>query len=299
MKPCLIQTSSAQLACEIHGEGKVSLVIEMGLGATMAEWRNLAKRLSKRHTVLLYQRAGYGDSSVSSMERTLESIVTEQYGLLQQISHEEKLTLLAHSQGSLYAWVFAQRHPGMVRRLVLMDPLSPEDYRFRTELTQEEFQKSGVDKSEGLRLNLKLTQAHLGWLVKLMMSSAPPFYYDNSFSKEERKEILKSLGKSQTYRTALSEYTCAHDLKALAGVLKERDKLSVPVTLVTHNSAISCREIQQFGGASEVQAAKIEALWQDIMNFYLKRSECAEKVCAEHSSHYIHLTDPELVFQLV
>ncbi len=54
----------------------------------------------------------------------------------------------------------------MVCRLILLAPLSPEDYRFYTELTEEEFQKSGVDKSKGLELNLKLTRLHLGWLVK-------------------------------------------------------------------------------------------------------------------------------------
>lgn len=86
-----------ELAHEIYGSGKVTLVIEMGLGATMAEWRRLAKRLSQKHTVLLYQRAGYGDSSVSALERTPDNIVSELYRLLRQIPHEEKLTLLAHS----------------------------------------------------------------------------------------------------------------------------------------------------------------------------------------------------------
>lgn len=81
---------------------------------------------------------------------------------MQQISHEEKLTLLAHSQGGLYAWTFAKTYPDMVCRQVLLAPLSPEDYRFYTELTEEEFQKSGVDKSKGLELNLKLTRLHLG-----------------------------------------------------------------------------------------------------------------------------------------
>ena len=216
MKPCIIPISSAQLACEIYGEGKVTLVIEMGLGAVMAERRHLAKRLSQRHTVLLYQRAGYGESSVSALARTPGNIASELHQLLQQIPHEEKLTLLAHSQGGLYAWTFAKAQPDMVGRLILLDPLSPEDYRFRMELTEEEFRKSGVDKSKGLEWNLKLTRLHLGWLVKRMMASAPPFYYDNSFSKAKRKEILASPGKVQTYETALSESFCGHDLKELS-----------------------------------------------------------------------------------
>lgn len=44
MKPCIIQISPAQLACEIYGKGKVTLMIEMGLGTVMAEWRHLAKK---------------------------------------------------------------------------------------------------------------------------------------------------------------------------------------------------------------------------------------------------------------
>ena len=85
MKPCIIPISSAQLACEIYGEGKVTLVIEMGLGAVMAEWQHLAKRLSQRHTVLLYQRAGYGESSVSALARTPGNIASELHQLLQQM----------------------------------------------------------------------------------------------------------------------------------------------------------------------------------------------------------------------
>ena len=299
MKPCIIPISSAQLSCEIYGEGKVTLVIEMGLGAVMAEWQHLAKRLSQRHTVLLYQRAGYGESSVSALARTPGNIASELHQLLQQIPHEEKLTLLAHSQGGLYAWTFAKAHPDMVCRLILLDPLSPEDYRFRMELTEEEFRKSGVDKSKGLERNLKLTRLHLGWLVKRMMASAPPFYYDNSFSKAKRKEILASLGKAQTYETALSEYSCGHDLNELTGLLEKSKSLTATLTLVTHDSQISCQEIREFGGASEEQARKIEALWQEIMGAYLPCCVNSEWIRAEHSSHYIHLTDPDLICRLV
>lgn len=294
-----VSVRGAEFAYELYGSGRVSLVVEMGLGAMMAEWRPLAKRLMQRHTVLLYQRAGYGDSGVSSQDRTPENIAAELYCLLQEIPHEEKMTLLAHSQGGLYAWVFANQHPDMVSKLVLLDPLSPEDYRFRTELTQEEFRKSGADKSKGLLLNRRLTRLHMGGLVKRMMAGAPPFYYDGSISDEARQEILAALAKPQTYDTAIAEYNLGHDLKVLGDILKNPVKLPVHLTLITHSSEISCQEIRQFGGASSEQAEKIEALWQNIMDFYLCHSDNAEKICAEHSSHYIHLTDGELICRVV
>ena len=299
MKTGMIQISSAQLAYALYGDGKVGIVIEMGLGASMAEWNQLAKRLSGQKTVLLYQRAGYGASSVSALERTPGNIAMELRQLLEQVPHEEKVTLLAHSQGGLYAWKFAKMYPNLVSRLILLDPLSPEDYRFRTELTEDEFKKSGADKTEGLRLNLKLTRFHLGWMVKKAMASAPPFYYYDGFSREERRDILSSLGRAQTYRTALAEYDGGHDMQELAGLLDKTEKLSIPVTLVTHDSDISCREIREFGGASEEEARKIEALWQEIMRAYLTCTACGELTRAAHSSHYIHLTDPDLICKLL
>ena len=299
MQTHTIQLPSAALTYEKYGDGDVNLVIEMGLGASMAEWRQLAEKLAGRHTVLLYQRAGYGASSTSTLERTPENIAAELHLLLHQAGHDRKVTILAHSQGGLYAWKFAKMYPEQVDKLVLLDPLSPEDYRFRMELTEEEFRKSGVDKTAGLRLNLRLTKLHLGWLVRRAMRTAPPFYYYNGFSNAETAEILCGVGKSQTYQTALAEYAAAHDMKQLAGMLDKENLLHIPVILVTHNSGFAEKEIREFGGASEEQARKIETLWQDIMDTYLSCCENGERSRAEHSSHYIHLTDPDLICHLV
>ena len=41
------------------------------------------------------------------------------------------------------------------------------------------------------------------------------------------------------------------------------------------------------------QNGQTEALWQEVMRAY---GSCT--VCAKHSSHYIHLTDPDLVCTL-
>lgn len=298
MKQSLIQIPSARLACEVYGEGSVSLVVEMGLGAVTAEWRQLAERLARRCTVLLYQRAGYGASSASDLPRTPGNIALELRHLLDRLPHAEKLTLLAHSQGGLYAWAFARAYPELTGRLVLLGPLSPQDFRFRAELTETEFRKSGADKTAGLEWNRKLTRMHLSWLVKQMMSGAPPFYY-SSFPAADRAEILASLGAVRTYETALAEYRCGHDLIELAGLLKKEEPVAAPLTLVTHDSQTACQEIQKFGGASEAEARKIEALWQEIMDAYLPCAVRAEKLRAPSSSHCIHLTDPELVCGLV
>ena len=149
MKQSLIQIPSARLACEVYGEGNISLVVEMGLGTVTAEWRQLAERLARRRTVLLYQRAGYGASSSSDLPRTPGNIALELRHLLDRLPHAEKLTLLAHSQGGLYAWTFARAYPELTGRLVLLDPLSPQDFRFRAELGVSE-KRRGQDRRTGV-----------------------------------------------------------------------------------------------------------------------------------------------------
>lgn len=297
MKAGAVCVSSGKLDYEIHGGGAVDLVVEMGLGAAMAEWRPLAKQLAERYTVLLYQRAGYGKSSPSGLERTPENVASELRQLLDGVDHREKITLLAHSQGGLYAWAFARKYPELTERLILLDPLSPEDYRFRLELTAEEFRRSGADKTAGLRLNGKLARLHLGWLVRRIMRTAPPLCC-YGFSGRETREILTMLGSARTYETALAEYATAHDPQALAGLLDRNGFPELPVTLVTHSSRIAEQEIREYGGASEDQARKIETLWQALMGAYLT---CAGGTLAraEHSGHYIHLTDGALVCGLL
>ena len=177
MKMKKAQISTAVLAYQIYGNGKVDLVIEMGLGAVAAEWQPVAKCLAGKHTVLLYERAGYGESGSSELTRTPENIAKELYELLQTLDCEKQIILLAHSQGGLYAQQFVRSYPTFVKKLILLDPLSAKDSSFKQKLTAEEFRKSGVDKTAGLKINLLLARLHFGWLIRSMMKKAPPFYY--------------------------------------------------------------------------------------------------------------------------
>lgn len=120
-------------------------------------------------------------------------------------------------------------------------------------------------------------------------------YYYKGFSKSETSEILSGIGKPQTCQTALAEYAAAHDMKQLVGLLDKENMLNIPVILVTHNSDIEEKEIREFGGASEAQAKKIEALGQEVMQAYRTCTPDGTLIRAENSSHYIHLTDSERI----
>ena len=82
----------AAIAYAVLGGGEIDLVIEMGLGACMGEWWHVAQKLSDTHTVLLYERCGYGSSQKSGTARTPANIANELYSLLQYLPHKAQIT---------------------------------------------------------------------------------------------------------------------------------------------------------------------------------------------------------------
>ena len=283
---------------KIFGNKTVDIVIEMGLGACIAEWESLARELGKDHGVLVYERAGINHSDKSDKERTPTNIAKELKRLIDEIPHEEKIVIIGHSQGGLYASEFCGIYPEIVKGLILLDPLSIEDNRFKKELTVKELKKSGADKSNNFTILEILTKLRLKGLVKRIMSQAPPFYYA-SFSEEQKEDILNSYVNMVHLHTCREEYRLAHDDAALKNMISKDNYPDIPIILVTHSSEEAIKENMEFGGNSRAFAVRIEQLWQEIMKEYLDYSERSVWIRAKKSTHYIHLTEPEIVVESV
>ena len=282
----------------IFGSKTVDVVIEMGLGACIAEWESLARELGKNHGVLVYERAGINHSDKSDKERTPTNIAEELKRLIDEIPHEKKIVIIGHSQGGMYASEFCGIYPEIVKGLILLDPLSIEDNRFKMELTARELKKSGADKSKNFIILEILARLGLKGVVKKVMSQAPPFYYA-VFSEEQKEDILNSLVNITHLNTCREEYRLAHDDEALRNMVSKNEFPDIPIILVTHSSEEAIRENMEFGRNSRSFAVRIEQLWQEIMKVYLDYSERAIWMQAKKSTHYIHLTEPELIIESV
>lgn len=276
---------------KIFGSGSIDLVLEIALGATMGEWYHLAEKLSDKFTVLLYER-----SRDTAVLRTPENIARELHALLQKLGCAERIVIAAHSQGGLYAYQFVQLYPEMTRGLLLIDPLSPNDNSYKEVLDEKEQKKSGFDKSGNLVIMGKLAKLHLGFLCKAIMKNAPPFYYYSGFSQDARDYILSKISKPDIYAAAVEEYRLAHDDEYIKPLREKGARLSCPIVLITHTNEFSVREIIEFGRTDRAFAEKVENLWQSLMKDYLTYSDDTEYIQAKNSGHYIHLTEPELIF---
>lgn len=275
---------------QIFGCGKINLVIEMALGATAGEWWHIAKKLSSEYTVLLYER-----SRNTAIDRTPKNIAIELHMLLMQLSCDEKITIVAHSQGGLYAQQFVRLYPHMIKGILLIDPLSANDNKYKTLLTPQEQKKSGFDKTGNLAIMNKLANLHLGFLIKAFMKKAPPFYYYKDFSEDASDYILSSITKPTLYSTALDEYRLAHEEEIIKPLKQKLDFPDIPLVLITHTSEFSVNEIVKFGRTNVEFAKKVENLWQSLMKEYLTFSNKTTFMQAKNSGHYIHLTEPNLI----
>jgi pimeloyl-ACP methyl ester carboxylesterase len=292
----LVNIGSARLNCKLFGHEKRNIVvIENALSSCSAEWWHIAEDISQRAIVLTYDRAGYGRSSASDFQRTPRNIAKELHALLEKLKLVDKITLVGHSQGGLYAQQFARDYPDMVRSLVLLDPLSANDSHFHTLLTEKEFAQSGVDKTKGLKIGALLCSIGLGPVLKPILKKGIPFYYYDNFVEEAKEYILYCLTKAKHYRTALEEYRISHLYSEIDHLKSKEGFPDIPITLITHSSNIYIEEIMKYGRSSREIAEKVEKIWQEIMKEYLNFSNNTKWIEAKKSSHFMHLTEPELV----
>jgi pimeloyl-ACP methyl ester carboxylesterase len=284
---------TAKIAYRIFGTPPVSIIIEGAINSCNAEWWEFCTEL-KDHSILVYDRAGYGESSVSALQRTPENIVKEFSALLQNLNIKNDFVLVAHSQGGLYATLFTLQQPERVKALILLDPLSYRDNDFKSLLSEKEFYASGVDKSKTFKIGRILTGLHFGFFLKGLLKKNPPFNY-HTFTTDAENYILKSLMQPKQYSTALEEYRFSHDETQLAYFKGFAQQVSTKFILITHSSSKLIEEYVSIWGVDKDLAEKVENIWQKLMEAMITFSKNLEKLTAPNSGHYMHLTDQEIV----
>ena len=113
----------------------------------------------------------------------------------------------------------------------------------------------------------------------------------------KKEDILNSLVNITHLRTCREEYRLAHDDAVLSNMVSKDNYPDIPIILVTHSSEEAIKENMEFGRNSRPFAVRIEQLWQEIMKVYLGYSEKAIWIQAKKSTHYIHLTEPEIIVE--
>lgn len=287
--------SSCKIAYRMYGDGQIIVVIEPALGSCSGEWWHIAERLSDRYRVLVYDRPGYGQSSVSKLPRTPENIARELHELLNKLNLLHNIIFIGHSQGGLYSQQYARIYRDSLIGMILIDPLTAEDNRFKKELSDRVYKGSGVDKLGGLKLGYCLSLLRITSLLKSQLIKSPPFYYYDSFSDEAKAYIMDSLVSTRHYSTEMDEYNKAHEEQYISHLKTKGDFPNIPLHIIYHTPEIMINEIIEYGGLTRKEAEEVEKLWQEITKGYLSFTGSSKFIKSNNSSHYVHLTEFNLI----
>ncbi|MCE7044602.1 alpha/beta fold hydrolase [Dyadobacter sp. CY312] len=111
------------------------ILLESGGGLDATQWDSIADPVHRqlRATVITYDRAGFGKSSLDTANFTILQEIKSLEAALEKFGYlDAKFLLVGHSLGGFYNRVFAARHPKQVKGIILLDPRIPsyQDMKF-------------------------------------------------------------------------------------------------------------------------------------------------------------------------
>lgn len=121
----LVDVGGHRLHIRSFGAGTPSVVIEPGVGDASRVWGGVIHALERETLVVLYERAGYGQSDPGPTPRSADRVVRELASLLSATPVNPPYIVVGHSLGALHALLFASEHPDQVDGVVLLDPPPP------------------------------------------------------------------------------------------------------------------------------------------------------------------------------
>jgi pimeloyl-ACP methyl ester carboxylesterase len=123
-----VDVGGHRLHIRCQGEGSPAVVIEDGWEETGDTWEGFMAYVAETTRVCVYSRAGLGLSDEPSTpgERTAAMVADDLAALTESSGITEPFVLVGWSAGSMLARVFAERHPGRVAGLVLVDSAHPQ-----------------------------------------------------------------------------------------------------------------------------------------------------------------------------
>lgn len=280
----MVDAGEFKLHLQKQGEGKPTIILEAGSGASSLSWNDLPEELAKYGTVVTYDRGGYAWSEEPTTERTGENIVKELYTALKNEKIEGPYILVGHSLGGMYVRLFAQTYKEEVGGVILLDG-RPEDYSKETDHILE---KAGVDPillgSPPKHVLSLLKQSGIIRLMKdSMLKDIPEEHRSKALNVEFRTKYIHAKENEMQYITKLEDSIRSQSLGDL------------PLSVVTHGIPIDGSMI----GLSKEVDQKMETIWQEQQTEMLKLSTNSELIIANNSGHAIMHDEPELVVDVV
>jgi len=120
----------ARIHTRIGGSGPPLLLLH-GYPQTHACWHKVAPELARRHTLIIPDLRGYGDSTVVAADAGTDAyakrVMARDFVAVMQALGHERFGILCHDRGGRVGYRLALDHPDRVRSLVTLDIVTTLD----------------------------------------------------------------------------------------------------------------------------------------------------------------------------
>ena len=218
------QVDDAEISYESYGDTGPNLLLSSGGFSTKETCRLLAKKLSKKHRVAIYDRPLSGETDIVVQHESLFAMWAENLiGLIEALDLVPTY-LLGGSGGNAALLIAASRYPNYISGLIINAPAT-DDIEFWNSIAKDGYSLSAtIAESEGMKGVLKSTSTN--WLAQwsMLLENNP-----------RNRQILESIDPAAFASTMKSWVSALVDGNAHRGHMSdiELSAIKVPCLIVS------------------------------------------------------------------
>lgn len=287
----IVKTSRGNMHVRQMGSG-TPVVLEAGIAATSLNWSILQPQLAKLASVYSYDRAGFGWSKSSRRECTLQQMSCDLHELVAALNLPRPYVLVGHSYAAYILRVYAQRFPQELAGIILIDPLTPEEWIKPRRFQRWQLRRGVWFSRAGAALGAIGVNRFCLWLLQRGNSAVPSRVLGvfGVRASETGHRILGELAKlpPETVRLIRERWSHAEFFLTMARYIQ-----TLPA---------AAAEASQFHIPAHIPVTVISGAHQPPVRMAEHKAIAAHSLQGRHlvaanSAHWIHLDQPELIVE--
>lgn len=279
------------------GHGSPTVVFEQGAGANILSWQKVAEPVAKFTRACFYDRAGYGYSEPPGRPSTAEHAAQDLHNLLVRSGIRRPVVLVGHSLGGLYATYFADKYPGEVVGIVLVEPSFAEQDKDLDAATRAKDEAAFKENISQLRRCSALARS--GKLAQEMHEEC--FAFATNRTAKERAFLTYQYVRPDRYEALASEVESQHsadgrsDINSRHEVAARRSFGRIPIIVMTAAESIDGKATTAERNAS----SNLWRSWKAGHDMLAARSGLGRSIVISQSGHFVQLDQPQEVIEAV
>jgi pimeloyl-ACP methyl ester carboxylesterase len=274
------------------GRGSPAIVLESGIAASSLNWSVLQPQLAVLTTTYSYDRAGLGWSAPIGRQCSVSRMAEELHQWIDAARVPRPYLLAGHSYAAYILRIYAQRFPDEVAGIILIDPLTPEEWVKPNRAQCWQIRRAVFFSRAGAVLGALGVIRFCLWLLE-RGNNAVPRRVLGSFGANAKDMVERILGE------------LAKLPPATVRLIRERwcrPKFFLIMARYIQTLPACAAEVSAFDIPPHIPVTVISGAHQPRVRMAEHKAIAARSLHGRHmiaakSAHWIHLDEPELIVQ--